>query len=110
MEIFRKWSLAFGVVLWLSACGGSIPSAKTAQSVAESYFKSYGNRYKTSPFAGKNLARVTINQIEEISYKNAQVDAQTNLKDGHALRVLIKMENKLPGGWRVDSWEILENQ
>lgn len=110
MEIFRKVRVGLVSLLFLCACTSSIPSAKTAQSVAEGYFRSYGARYHTSPFAGKNLARVTINQVEEISYQNAQVDALANLKDGHVIRVLIKMENKLPMGWRVDSWEILENR
>lgn len=108
MRVFRffRWSLL--ILLAFSACNSRVPSPKTAQSVAEGYYKRYGSKYKTSPFAHKNLERVTINQIEEISYRNVQVDAFANYKSGQTQRVLIKMENKLPGGWRVDSWEFLE--
>jgi hypothetical protein len=106
MKRFRL-SLCLSILGLFVSCSGSLPSAKTAQSVATSYFKSYGNQYKTSPFAGKNLSRVAINQIEPISNKHVQVDALTNFKDGRTSRVLIKMENKLPGGWRVESWEFV---
>lgn len=105
-----RLGLGLSILGFFVSCSASLPSAKTAQSVATSYFQSYGNKYKTSPFAGKNLAKVAINQIEPVSDKHVQVDALTNFKDGRTSRVLIKMENKLPGGWRVESWEFLDGQ
>ena len=98
------------VVIFAAACGGQRPSPKTAQAVSQSFFKTYGNKYKTTPFAQKNIEKIEINQIEPVSYRVALVDAFVGFKDGHIGRTLVKMENRFPYGWRVLSWEMLDYQ
>jgi hypothetical protein len=90
------------------ACGGRTPSPKTARSAAIGYFKGYGNKYPATPFGSKNLENVTINHIEEISYKLALIESYINFRDGHMGRSLLRMERKFPGGWRLVSWEMLD--
>lgn len=89
----------------VAACGGRVPSAKTAQGVATSHLKGYGRKYKSSDFGGRNLNRVAINSVIEVSRFVAEVDAIAALKDGRALRVLVTMQRKFPQGWFVVSWE-----
>lgn len=91
--------------LMLAACGGRVPSAKTAQGVATSHLKGYGRKYKSSDFGARNLNRVAINSVIEVSRFVAEVDAIAALKDGRALRVLVTMQKKFPQGWFVVSWE-----
>lgn len=94
---------------FLVSCGGRrTPSPKTARSAAISYFKKYGRKYKSTPFANKNVDNVTINGIEEISYKLAFVDTIVTFVDGHAARTLVRMQKKFPNGWTVVSWEMLQ--
>lgn len=101
--------LSLILILVCVACSGArIPTAKTAQSVSHSYFKKYGGKYSTSDFSKHNFQNVTINHIEEISYKIALVDTIVTFVDGHAARTLLKMEKKFPKGWTVKSWEVLE--
>lgn len=108
-----KWTfgLLIPVVAFLLittvACSSRRPQPKTAQAVAHSYFNKYGREYKNTPFANKNVDRVTINEIEEVSYRLINTDAIVHFKDGQSERVILKMENKFPGGWRVISWEVL---
>lgn len=105
----RRYCSVF-IVLFLvfSACsGGRTPAAKTAHNVALSYYKGYGGKFPTTVYGSKNVRNVTINAIEEISYKFALVDSLVDFVDDHQARTLIKMQRKFPGGWQVDSWEIL---
>lgn len=92
------------------ACAGRVPTAKTAQRVATSYFNKYGHKYRETAFAKGHIDRVSINGIEEVSYKIVYVDTLLKMKSGDTTRTLVKMENHFPGGWRVLSWEVLETQ
>jgi hypothetical protein len=107
MKTFFKIGL-FCLLVSTLACGGRTPSPKTAQSVAASYFKSYGKKYPSTYFGSKNVENVAINSVEEISYRKALVDTIVRLVDGHAARALVKMEQKFPKGWYVKSWELLQ--
>lgn len=111
MLIFMKLTclpiiLAFMVTL--SACGGRVPTPKTAQNASLRYFKGYGRQFVATPFGSKNLSSVSIHQIEEVSYKIALADVALGFVDGHSGRALVTLQNKFPGGWRVISWEMLE--
>lgn len=99
--------LSLLVCFLLVACAGRTPTPKTAQSVAKSYFKAYAHKYPASEFGHKSLTDVTINQIEEISYRFALVDSMVDFTDGKQGRALLRMQNKFPRGWRVVSWEML---
>lgn len=103
---FTNLVCVLALFLFIS-CAARTPSAKTAQSVAKSYFKSYGHKYPDSEFGHKGCRDVTINQIEEISYRFALVDSMVDFTDGKQGRALLRMQNKFPGGWRVVSWEML---
>lgn len=106
----KRFSIFLLVILCVSSCGARLPGPKTARSSALSYFKSYGSKYGTTPFGHKNVSNVTINTIEEISYQFAFVDAIVEFVDGHAARVLIRMNKRFPLGWKVNSWEMLGYQ
>lgn len=108
----RHFPILFFVlsVVLVSSCGGRVPKPKTVQSKAASFFKSYGRKYETTRFAHKNVDQVTVNAIEEISKNTAYADAVVSLKDGHASRTLLKMEKHFPRGWKVVSWEILQER
>lgn len=108
---FRSLVLAMCLVFSLVACGGGrTPNPKTARSSAISYFKRYGGKYKSTPFGGKNVSNVTINSVEETSRNYAFVDAIVEFVDGHAARVLVRMNKRFPSGWKVTSWEMLGYQ
>ena len=107
LKFIRLLVILLAVASFLSACGDRVPKPKTARSVSMSYFKKYGRQYKGTPFAHKNIDNVTINSIEEISFKFALVDTIITFVDGHAGRALVRMERKFPSGWRVISWEML---
>lgn len=107
MTNFRATLLLILCSLSLAACGGRVPSPKTAQSKTRSYFRHYGNKYEQSVFGRKNVGDVTINSIEEISRNAAYTDAIVSLRDGGAARVLLKMEKHFPRGWKIMSWELL---
>lgn len=94
----------------LVSCGGRVPKPKTVQSKALSFFKHYGRKYETTRFANKNVDQITVNAIEEISKNTAYADAVVSLKDGHASRTLLKMEKHFPRGWKVISWEVLQEK
>jgi phage terminase large subunit-like protein len=107
MKHFRTFFIILLVVTVFTDCAARTPTPKTAQSVAKSYFKTYAHKYPASEFGHKNCTGVSINQIEEISYRFALVDAMIDFSDGKQGRSLIRMQNKFPGGWRVVSWEML---
>lgn len=108
---FRSLAFVFCLVILFVSCGGGrTPSPKTARSSAISYFKRYGGKYKTTPFASKNVSNVTINSVEETSRNYAFVDAIVEFVDGHAARVLVRMNKRFPSGWKVTSWEMLGYQ
>lgn len=94
----------------LVSCGGRVPKPKTVQSKATSFFKRYGHKYETTRFANKNIDQVTVNIIEEISKNTVYADAVVSLKDGHASRTLLKMEKHFPRGWKIISWETLQER
>ena len=107
MKLFRN-AFLFALCLTLfAACSARTPSAKTAQRVTKSYFQRYGKKFKDTPFAKGNIDHISINGIEEVSYKNVYVDADVALKSAGSARTLLRMENHFPGGWRVLSWEVL---
>lgn len=91
-----------------SACGGRVPSPKTAQHVSASFLKSYGNKYKSSDLGGKNLDHLAINSIQELHRHVVEVDSFVTLKDGRALRTLLTLEKDFPRGWHVTSWEKIQ--
>jgi hypothetical protein len=94
------------LVFSCAACScGRVPSAKKAQSVATGHLKGYGRKYRTSDFGGRNLDRIAINSVQEVSRHVAEVDAIAALKDGRSLRVLVTLQKKFPQGWFVVSWE-----
>lgn len=99
-------SIFLALLFLFTACSGRMPSAKTTQSITTSYFKKYGRKYPSTYFGIKNVNRVTINSVEEVSYKHALADTLVHLVSGRTVRALVTMENKFPGGWRVTSWEI----
>lgn len=99
-------TLACLIFIFTNACATDRPRAKTAQSVTRSYLKHYGRKHKAAPFY-RNVDRVNINAIEPVSHRVAHTDAIVHLKDGQVARVLLKMENKFPQGWKVQSWEVL---
>lgn len=90
-----------------TACSSRRPSLKKAQSVTHSYLKKYGRQHPDTPFAKGNLSEVTINGIEDVSYKIVNTDAMVHFQNGQMARVLLKMETRFPKGWHVRSWEIL---
>ncbi len=98
------------IVFCVTACSSRVPSAKTAQHSALSYYKRYGHKFPSTVYGSKNVANVTINAIEEVSYRFALVDTIVDFVDGHKARTLIKMERKVPTGWQVASWEVLGYQ
>ncbi|HLD44104.1 MAG TPA: hypothetical protein VJC18_01610 [bacterium] len=105
----QKWIMIVAVLLVLSfavSCAGRTPTAKSAQSIGTHYFQSYGKKFPFSDFGHKNIDRVMINGVEEVSFRMALVDAVVQHVDGHASHVLMKMEKKFPGGWCVISWEM----
>ncbi|MBF0105756.1 MAG: hypothetical protein HQM16_10570 [Deltaproteobacteria bacterium] len=106
-KLFKILLSVLVIVSLCTACAARLPNPKTARGVSMSFFKKYGRKYPTTPFGQKNLDNVTINNIEEISYKFALADTIVTFVDGHAGRALIRMENRFPGGWRVISWEML---
>lgn len=99
-------SFGFFFLPLIVSCGGRTPRPKTAQNVTLHFFKSYGNKYKTTPFH-KNVDQVRISALQEISYNTVYAEAIVGLKDGHAEQALLKMEKHFPNGWTVKSWEIL---
>lgn len=103
--MLKKTFIVFCAVLFLSACGGRVPTAKTAQSTAKTHFKKYGRQYANTSYNRDNFRSVQINQIQELSYKKVLVDALVSFKNGERARVLLTMDNKFPRGWRVISWE-----
>ena len=90
-----------------TACSARRPSLKRAQSVTFSYLKKYGRQHPETPFGKGSLSQVTINGIEEVSYKIVNTDAIIHFQDGQMARSLLKMETRFPKGWHVKSWEIL---
>lgn len=110
MRSIKVLALLVALTGFLTACGGRVPSAQTAQEAAISYFKKYGRKYPQTQFGSRNLQNVTINAIQELSNKVALVDTAITFRDGHAARALVKMEKHFPGGWRVVSWEMVVYQ
>lgn len=97
--------IALCLLILTTACSGRVPTAKTAQRVSKSYFKSYGRKFKSSDFGYHNLRQVTVNSVEEISYRLALADVHVSFLDGTAGRALLRLERKFPQGWTVVSWE-----
>jgi|SRR3990167_9634971 len=107
----KKLALSFLIIFLLgsfAACGGRIPSAKSAQSLSGSYFKSYGKKYKTSLFGANKIQKVEINRVEELSRFLAEIDALVNLDNGQTVRVLLTAKKTPPLGWDIQSWEMFE--
>lgn len=100
-----KLAIILIFMIFSVSCGGRVPSAKSAQHTAKSHFKSYGRKYDASLYRKDNFRAVQINQVQELSYKRALVDALVSFKSGEKARVLLTMENKFPKGWHVVSWE-----
>lgn len=92
----------------LVACGGRVPTAKSAQSITRNYFSHYGSRYKKSIFGTNKVKRVEVNRIEDLSLHLAEIEAFVTLKDGTMTRVLLNVKNNPPFGWSVLSWEMLD--
>lgn len=90
------------------ACGGRIPSAKSAQSLSGGYLKSYGKKYKTSLLGMNKIQKVEINRVEELSRFRAEIDAFVNLDNGQTARALLTAKKTPPFGWSIQSWEMLE--
>lgn len=101
----KPWFLIVLCLFAFVACGGRVPTAKTAQRISKSYFKSYGRKFKSSDFGYRNLRQVTVNSVEEISYRLALADVHVSFLDGKAGRALLRLERKFPQGWTVVSWE-----
>lgn len=105
----KKWTVTLVCFIFLATfvcCSTDRPRAKTAQAIAKSHLKRYGRKYKTTPFYN-NVSHVNINTIEPVSHRFANTDAIVHFRDGQVARVVLKMENKFPQGWKVRSWEIL---
>jgi len=107
MKKFQLFVILILIIGLMTSCAGRVPTAKQARSASLSYFKKYGRKYNETPFGHKNISNVTINGVEEVSYKFALADTIITFVDGHAGRALVKLENKFPGGWKVISWELI---
>lgn len=107
MISFKFLFVILPLLFFIVACSGREPTPRTARSASLSYFKKYGRKYEGTQFSNKNVSNVTINSIEEISFKFALVDTIIAFVDGHSARALVRMENKFPQGWTVVSWEML---
>lgn len=108
MRIFLSLLLTLFLATSTTACGGRIPSARSAQSMSQSFFKSYGKKYKTSLFGQNKIRKVEINRVEELSRFLAGIDAVVNLDNGQSARVLLTAKKTPPIGWDIQSWEMLE--
>ena len=106
MKKITTYLIAIVVLFSFVACSSRVPSPRSARGASMSYFKKYGRKYDNTQFGNKNVDNVTINAIEEIQNKVALVDAVVTFMDGHAARVLVRMQNKFPQGWKVQSWEM----
>lgn len=92
----------------LAACGGRMPSAKSAHSMTAGFFKSYGKKYKTSIIGQNPVQKVEINGVSEQARNLSEIDAFLQLGNGQMARVLLTAKKTPPLGWDILSWEMLE--
>ncbi|MBX7147489.1 hypothetical protein K1X76_00260 [bacterium] len=107
MKLLFKTGLAAILFLTLTACGGRVPSTKSAHSLTQHHFERYGKKYKTSLFAKDPIDKIEINDVREQSLHVADIDAVLTFKSGTLARVLLTAKTTPPLGWKVTSWEML---
>ncbi len=96
------------ILISLVACGGRVPSPKSAQSLTEHFFNRYSKKYKTSIFGENKIKEVKINGVQEQALNLATIDAFLTLDNGTLARVLINSKKQPPVGWKVQSWEMMD--
>jgi len=97
----------FILIAFLAACSSRAPSAKSAASLTQGFFKSYSRKYKTSFIGQAGIERAQVNGVQQLSKNHALVDSLILLKNGQTARVLLTTEYIAPFGWNVASWELL---
>lgn len=100
----RIAALIFVLIFALSACGGRVPKPKTSRKVIQKYFKKYAKKYPTTIYGQNGVAKVEVEDQQEIHKKFVSVEAYVVLGDGN-LRKIIASVQKGPFGWKFVSWE-----
>jgi hypothetical protein len=90
---------------FVAACGGRVPSDAKTANLARGYFKKYGDKYKDTAFYKNPPQQVEIKRTQELQRKLANSFAVLQLQDGKQVPVILTLINKFPRGWRISSWE-----
>ncbi len=94
-------------LLFLTSCGGRLPSAQTAHTIITKHFQKYGKKYKQSDFGKYAIEKVEIVSLKELQKDLAEAEALVSLKDGPTCPVRVTIEKKSLR-WRYQAWEMLK--
>lgn len=103
----RYTAIGAMMLLFLTfGCARQPSPARTAK-LLQHHFVRYGKRYATSPFGQSPVSGVELRGTEEIRRHFVSATATVAFQDGRHEAVRCSLEQKLPLGWRVVSWERL---
>lgn len=102
----RLWLFLVSCLLLAAACARQ-PSPAVAGRVIRHHFIRYAKHYPTSAFGQSRVANVDVSGIEEIHKRFVSAMATVTFQDGRTESVRCSMENRVPFGWKIQSWERL---
>ncbi|QQR79923.1 MAG: hypothetical protein IPJ69_11345 [Deltaproteobacteria bacterium] len=94
------------LIVFFSACGGRLPSAKRSHALTAKHFGKYGKKYKDTDFGKAKVSKVEIGDIKEMQKNMASVEAYVYLDNGTVHWVRLTCLKKT-FGWKVLNWENL---
>lgn len=105
----RHVSLLLIVPLLVATLAGCTrqPSEKTMAAKTRSYFRSYGRKYKATPFGLSKADQVRVEASREWHKGLVEGDLAVTHKDGSTSRVRCMFLRDDPFGWKIVSWENL---
>lgn len=92
-----------------SGCARQPSNAKTAH-LMKRHFMRYAKHYPTSALGQSRVSSVSVEGIEEIHKRFVSATGTVTFEDGRNEPVRCSIENRLPLGWRIVSWERLSSR
>lgn len=94
------------LTIFVTSCGGRLPSPQTAHKLLTKSFHKYGNKYKTSDFGQHPVEKVEISDIRELQKNMVEIEGVVRLEGDITYHVRVTLQKK-SFGWKYVAWENL---